>query len=86
MLPRSGFGPIIYMFVPTVYLLPSLCSDTEKWWIVLLIGFLTSWAIETAKFVTMRGLADIDDLIKNTIRTGIGWLLYKALPRKDSKV
>ena len=69
----------ILLFVPFGYLLPQL--KPLKWYLVIGLGFMTSLMIETCQFVFHFGGFELDDLIKNTMGTILGWLLYAGLKK-----
>ncbi len=66
----------VLMFVPVGYLVPSVSAKVNKWWKVLLIGFLFSLLIEFVQLYTHLGYAEIDDLVNNTIGAVLGWIFY----------
>ena len=79
---RLFFGNIVW-FIPFGLLLP-LCSRTNKnhpflW--VIFSGFYLSMCIEFLQFTFGVGVAEIDDLILNTLGCAIGYLIY-AIIRK----
>lgn len=67
------------LFVPFGYLLLQL--KQLKWYQVVGLGFLTSLLIETCQLVFRFGVFELDDLVKNTMGAGLGWLLYAGLDR-----
>ena len=46
-----------------------------KWWQVILAGFLLSATVETTQLVCRIGLFEFDDMLNNTVGTGLGVLL-----------
>ena len=48
------------------------------WLLTIIEGALFSFGIETAQFILGTGMADIDDLIFNTLGAIIGVTLYKG--------
>ena len=50
--------------------------------VTITYGFMFSFAIEIMQYITGRGLADIDDLINNTLGAVIGYLIFKAGKRE----
>lgn len=74
----------LLLFVPYGYLLPQVMivavKKTRKaWWQITLCGFLSSLLIETGQFVFRRGVFELDDLLKNTMGTVVGWLIWKVI-------
>ena len=64
----------IAMFVPIGFF-PALLWRGWRWWKVLLLGLLTSCAIECIQFFFGRS-TDIDDVILNTTGAVLGFGLY----------
>lgn len=71
----------ILLFIPCGYLLSRwICSRTSmKLWKVTLLGFLSSLLIETIQLVFHRGVFEIDDLVKNTLGSMIGYGIWKTI-------
>jgi glycopeptide antibiotics resistance protein len=51
---------------------------------VILTGFMFSFIIETLQFVFYKGVAEIDDLILNSLGILIGYCLYKLLFKQSA--
>lgn len=49
----------------------------------MLVCFLVSFSIELLQFITGKGVADIDDIILNTIGGAVGFLIASRV--KNSK-
>ena len=49
------------------------------WWKIILFGFLSSLLIESCQFMFHRGVFELDDLLKNTKGTAVGWLIWKVI-------
>ena len=75
----EGVAQNILLFIPFGYLLPLLWKKADRWWKVVLLGFFASLCIEIVQLITRLGFADVDDLMNNTIGTGIGYILYKII-------
>lgn len=80
----------IILFVPFGFLFPTIFRDFFKRFKVsevstVFIGCIFSLAIETMQYITGRGLADIDDLINNTLGAILGYLIYRAVKRRTEK-
>ena len=69
------FGNIGW-FVPFGFLLPILLKK-ESFLKVVVMGFMFSFTIESLQFIFRIGVAELDDLILNTLGTAIGYLIYK---------
>ena len=63
-------------FVPFGFLLPMLLKR-KNLLITMAIGMVFSLFIETMQFILHNGVAELDDLILNTVGTAFGYLLYK---------
>lgn len=70
----------ILMVMPLGFLLPYIWKSFRNIGRVTLAGFLLSAFIEFSQLFTNR-LADIDDLIMNTIGAVLGYLVWKAIGR-----
>ena len=68
-------------FVPFGFLLPILLKKMNLLKVAVL-GFLFSFGIETMQYIFRKGVAELDDLILNTLGAVIGYLLYKFLTEK----
>ncbi|WP_051292621.1 VanZ family protein [Olivibacter sitiensis] len=68
----------IVMFVPFSLVL-YVVFRIRNLYLILLLGFLTSLFIETTQYIFQIGVADIDDLILNTLGTLIGIAIIEAL-------
>ena len=68
------------LFVPFGYLLPLLWRRADRWWKVVLCGFVLSLGIELIQLVTHLGMFDLDDLMNNSLELILGWcfLLFGA--------
>ena len=52
---------------------------------VFVIGFLLSLGIELLQYFLWKGVAQLDDLMHNTLGCVMGWCLCKKLFAKDEK-
>lgn len=69
----------ILFFIPLGVFLSEIVTSWKR---VILLGFGISVVIEFTQFLTVRGLAAIDDVISNTVGTLIGaliWIVEKKL-------
>ncbi len=71
----------ILLFVPLGFLLPLIWDRYRISRRTLLAGFGLSLAVEFLQIFTFR-LTDINDLIMNTLGTGLGYLLFQSLTEK----
>ncbi len=72
-------GNIIW-FMPLGMLLAIKYPQWSKWRIIRL-GTLISFSIELLQFCFMTGIADVDDLILNTIGTWVGYWVYQSITK-----
>jgi glycopeptide antibiotics resistance protein len=75
----------ILIFVPVGMLVPLLVARAS-WWRVVVIGAIFSLAIEVTQFVTAYLLggghiADVNDLLSNTVGGALGFGLFSAVLR-----
>lgn len=76
----------VLLFVPFGFLFPRIIenfsktigkSKPVKWQLVVICGFTVSLLIEISQLVFKFGIFELDDLIKNTMGSFIGYYLYK---------
>ena len=79
----EGAGLNILLFVPFGYLLPLLWKRADRWWKVVLCGFVLSLGIELIQLVTHLGMFDLDDLMNNTLGAFLGWLCFCTVLRRE---
>ena len=72
-------------FFPFGFLFP-IMTDKKNPIIIVAAGMMFSFFIETAQFILYKGVAELDDLILNTLGTFIGYLLYRLLQHIILKV
>lgn len=72
----EGAGLNILLFVPFGYLLPLLWKRADRWWKVVLCGFVLSLGIELIQMVTHLGMFDLDDLMNNSLGALLGWFCH----------
>ncbi|KRN29259.1 hypothetical protein IV38_GL000141 [Lactobacillus selangorensis] len=76
------FGNIVW-FVPFGFLFPRLKQDKRRGAIqTIFLGACLSLSIETLQFFINTGVADVDDLIFNTIGAAVGYWLYRKFSKK----
>lgn len=80
----QSFGNVLW-FIPFGFGLPSLRRTKIAAWRVIGWGLLLSLAIESLQFVLASGVADIDDVIFNTIGTILGFGLWRLLSPRSRK-
>ena len=71
LVPLGVFVKLLYPFVSL--------------WATLMIGLAFSCCIEASQYVFVRGVAQFDDVMHNTVGCCIGWILAKALVRVFEK-
>lgn len=68
------------VFIPIGILLPMIWTKMNRWRTVLLAGFLGSLFIELSQLFLQCGVVQTEDLIMNTIGTGLGyWIIRKRI-------
>ena len=68
-------------FIPFGFLLPVLDKE-EKFVKTIIAGMIFSLIIETLQFVLYKGVAELDDLILNTLGTALGYCISKKIPNR----
>lgn len=71
----------IFMFIPIGYLL-SECFKIRSnriFFLVILIGIVTSGLIEVSQLVMKCGLCEVDDIVHNTIGCAIGYFIRSLI-------
>ena len=68
----------IAFFIPFGVFLP-----VKKWVVVLIVAILFSGAIEIAQYFGGYGLAELDDVICNTLGTMIGFWIVVGMKSKE---
>ena len=81
----EGAGLNILLFVPFGYLLPLLWKRADRWWKVVLCGFVLSLLIELTQLVTHLGMFDLDDLMNNSLGVFLGWDCFCTALRRMLK-
>lgn len=66
-------------FIPFGFCLPVVTRRMRHAYLVIPLGFLTSFTIELVQFLTRTGTADVDDVILNTCGCAIGYILVILL-------
>ena len=73
----------LVLFLPMGMAVPVLFEKKiNKFWKFLLFIVITTFAIEIIQFLTMRGTADIDDIILNSLGGCIGYEIIQIKPIK----
>lgn len=73
----------VILFIPIGFVVPLLWKTSGKR--TVLIGFSTSFFIETCQIFLARG-TDVDDLILNTAGVFMGFLLFRLLQKRHQGV
>lgn len=66
----------ILLFVPLGFAVPLLFKNHNKFFEVVLYGFIASFSIELLQYLTCTNFTDIDDIIFNTLGTLIGFFIF----------
>mgnify|MGYP002624252111 CR=1 FL=1 len=71
----------LVLFLPMGMAIPVLCENKiNKFWKFLILIILMTFIIEIIQFISMRGTADIDDVILNSIGGCIGYGIIQIKP------
>lgn len=70
----------VFMVMPLGFLLPFIWKNFRNVFKTTLVGFTLSVLIEFSQLFTNR-LADIDDIVMNTLGAVLGYMVWKALGR-----
>ena len=81
----SNFFGNIILFIPLGFLLPWVFPGLRKAWKTLLTVAAAITLVEIIQLFTLRGYADIDDLILNLSGAAIGYCLYRICHKKRKK-
>ena len=68
----------LLLFLPLGALLAGI-NPSLKWYKVLLIGLACSLTIEVLQYAFLRGVAQTDDLLHNTVSCLVGWGVVKGV-------
>lgn len=74
----------VVLFMPLGFLV-TLLFPKITWWKVLMIAMALSIIIETNQYFFEKGIAQIDDVMHNTIGAIIGWLIARGCIRLMDK-
>lgn len=69
----------LILLLPLGLLLPLLFKRCQKLTSIVAISFVTSTSIEVIQFILQIGMADIDDIILNTLGAIMGFYSYKMI-------
>jgi len=71
----------VAMFVPLGIFLPLFFNKFRKLYLAAPIAAIASLAIETAQFITRRGVFAIEDIIHNTLGAALGFAFFLAFSK-----
>ena len=66
----------VIAFMPFGFILPEVWDQLNKWYTIILLGFLFSLGIEIAQMTARVGSFDVDDLLLNTIGALLGYIVF----------
>lgn len=69
----------VLLFIPYGFLGAWVFKPARKLFAALLIGMLSSLAIEWIQLVTGTGIFQIDDVLTNTLGTMVGYILFRCV-------
>ncbi len=75
----------IFMFIPFCFAMTSLFKNGFSNKKIILLIIISTLIIEFSQFIFNKGVADIDDVILNTIGGIIGLALHKHTSRKKAQ-
>ena len=73
----------IFLFLPWGFLAPQLFGSTQTLTKILVSAFIISLCIEIIQFIFVVGVADVDDVILNTLGTLIGFCMLSFLKKRS---
>ncbi len=73
---KNIFGNIL-LFVPLGFFLPWCFPRLRRLWKTALCVLIIMAAVELLQLFTLRGYADVDDLILNSVGAAVGYGLYR---------
>ena len=83
---EAGLGRFLWLFLGNVgwffpfgFLLPIVFQNVRSGCPVVGLGLLLSLTIEMIQYFTRRGVAELDDVILNTLGTALGYLVYRVV-------
>lgn len=68
----------VLLFLPFGILMAGTFKPMRRLWLSLLAGAACSLCIEVTQLITQRGYFQVDDILMNSIGSGIGCVLLKA--------
>lgn len=71
-----NIGGNVIGFMPFGFFLPVMHRRMKHFWLVTLLGFLTSLFAETFQLIFKVGCFDVDDLMLNTVGAASGYLFF----------
>ncbi|WP_332634076.1 VanZ family protein [Halalkalibacter flavus] len=69
----------VVLFMPLGFLLPAIWSKARRFGVMIGIGFSISFFIEVSQFLFTQRVANVDDLILNTLGTSIGLFIFSII-------
>ena len=76
----------ILLFIPLGFMLPCIWKKYEVLWKTALSGFTFSLLIELCQLFNRDRVTDLDDLLMNTLGALIGWVIFRLLKERLSKL
>lgn len=75
----------IIMFIPLGFLAPAIWKKFRKFYLLLILVVSATLFIETAQFITSRGVFSLEDIIHNTLGGVFGFIIFKIYPQELNK-
>lgn len=66
----------IVLFLPFGFLLSAI-KPTLRLWVIVLLGLFFSFCIESMQYIFSKGIAQMDDLMHNSLGALLGVLMFK---------
>ena len=66
----------IFLFIPFGLIIPYLLKEKHKYRNAIVIGVISTIALETTQLVSKLGTFEIDDITANSLGTMVGVLIY----------
>ena len=73
------------IFIPFGILVPKVFRSINTIWKMFLVTLITSVCIEIIQYILACGYAEVEDVIMNVIGGAIGYLIIKAIGKKNDK-
>ncbi|KHF40488.1 VanZ family protein [Halalkalibacter okhensis] len=76
----------IVLFIPLGFLLPAIWIKAQRLATIILVGFSVSLLIEVSQFLFTQRVANVDDVILNTLGASIGLFIFSIIRWTKSRI